>query len=186
MTSADDYIRILDHGTELKIGYDDCVKYHGRTSIGGVALGFRLLQHAFSGLCGTAIPDRAHVSVATAFPGPGFRDAVEMVTRAVTRKAYRVDPAAAVPEAPEAVAGRLYFEVGYDGRFLAFTLPPGAMSDEFITLGRRTHAKIQTAADTARWTVLKEALAQTIMSIDPASLLVPHPGLPALRTRPPV
>ena len=40
---TDDTLTVLDHGTPLAISFDDCVRYHGRTSIGGVALGFRLI-----------------------------------------------------------------------------------------------------------------------------------------------
>ena len=39
-------VMVVDAGTVLTIGYEDCIRYHGRTSIGGVALGFRLLQRA--------------------------------------------------------------------------------------------------------------------------------------------
>ncbi|MCC7049848.1 MAG: hypothetical protein IT562_24285 [Alphaproteobacteria bacterium] len=157
-------IRIRDHGDELAIGFEDCVKYHGRTSIGGVALGYRLLERAFRDLCVDAVPEREKVSVLTAFPGPGLRDALEMVARVVTREAYRCDPACAPPNAPDAVVGRLYFEIAYDGRRARYVPPPGAMSAEFIRLGRMTKSGQASAADAARWTELKEELALTVMA----------------------
>ncbi len=33
-------LEVLDHGEPVSIGFDDLVRYHGRASIGGLALGF--------------------------------------------------------------------------------------------------------------------------------------------------
>lgn len=170
--SADDTVRVLDSGVLVTIGFDDCVRYHGRTSIGGLALGFRLMQKAIGDLAPQAPPERATIAFRTAFPGPGLRDAVEMVTRAVTRGAYRVDLEAAPAEAPEAVAGRLWFEVTIGDRRQAYATVPGAMSPEFIELGRKSHRDGLDAAETARWSELKEALAATIMAARPDDVLV--------------
>ena len=163
-------IQIRDNGTLLTIPFDACVAYHGRTSIGGLALGFRLLQHAFARLSPTVAPDRETIRVFTAFPGPGFRDAVELVTRAVTRDAYQVDLGLAV-EAPEGVVGRLYFEVTIEDRTLCLALIEGGMSAEFIELGRRHKSGNATPEDRLRWTRLKEALADTVLAAEPGALL---------------
>lgn len=176
MSDGEDVIRILDHGRELAIGFEDCVKYHGRTSIGGVALGFRLMQHALARLCPDAVPDRALVSVLTSFPGPGCRDAVEMVSRAVSRGAYRIDPDLDVPDAPEAPFGRLYFEVGYGDRRLAVVPPHGVMDAEFLGLARRSRAGLTSPAEEQRWTSLKEALARSILAARPDDLFRPVPS----------
>ncbi|MBP0574642.1 hypothetical protein J8J27_28435, partial [Mycobacterium tuberculosis] len=84
-------IRILDHGSELVVRFDACVAFHGRTSIGGLALGFRLMQRALADLAPGRVPERDEIRFRTAFPGPGLRDAVEMVSRAATRGVYIVD-----------------------------------------------------------------------------------------------
>lgn len=164
-------IAIVDHGTLLRISYADCVAYHGRTSIGGVALGFRLLQYAFAHLSPERAPDRESVRMFTAFPGPGVRDAVELVTRAVTRGAYEVDPEADVP-GPEGVRGRMYFEVESDGRRLKLALAEGAIGEEFMRLGRRCTTGQGTPDEHDRWTVLKEELAVTVLSTPPEALFV--------------
>lgn len=175
-----DQIAVFDHGTLLCIPFEACVAYHGRTSIGGVALGFRLLQHAFARLSPDAPPDRARLSFFTAFPGPGLRDAVEMVTRAVSRNAYVVDPAAAV-QAPEGVRGRMYFEVALDDTRLRLALVEGALSAEFIALGRICTAGTPSNDQRARWGALKEELASTIMASAAADLFVELYGPPAAR-----
>lgn len=177
MSAPADLIRIGDHGVQLALSFDDCVKYHGRTSIGGVALGFRLLQYTLARLCPDGVPDRERVGVFTAFPGPGFRDAVEMVTRAASRGALHVDADAAVPDAPEAPFGRLYFEVRYGDRTIAVMPPHGVMDAEFLALARRSRAGLTTPAEEARWTERKEALARTVLAARPDDLFVPRPRL---------
>lgn len=83
-------ISVYDDGVRLDIPFEACVLYHGRDSIGGLSLGYRLLCFALNKLTEGRIPERKEISFKTAFPGPGLRDAVEMTTRAVTRKAYEV------------------------------------------------------------------------------------------------
>lgn len=103
-------ISVYDDGVRLDIPFEACVLYHGRDSIGGLSLGYRLLCFALNKLTEGRIPERKEISFKTAFPGPGLRDAVEMTTRAVTRKAYEVLENA--PEGtPEGVYGHMYFEV---------------------------------------------------------------------------
>ncbi len=163
--SGSDDIRIIDRGSELRIGYEDCARYHGRSSIGGVALGFRLMQRALAELCPQgAIPDRAAVTAYSAFPGEGVRDALEMIARVVTRGVYRVAPAADVP-GPSAAVGRLYFEIGYDGRRTALAVAPGVMGEDFIALGRRNLAGALIPTEAARFQEMKEALARAALAM---------------------
>lgn len=82
-------ISVYDDGVRLDIPFEACVLYHGRDSIGGLSLGYRLLCFALNKLTEGRIPERKEISFKTAFPGPGLRDAVEMTTRAVTRKATK-------------------------------------------------------------------------------------------------
>lgn len=162
--SSSDTVSVMDSGIRLDISFEDCVRYHGRTSIGGVALGFRLVQKALSDLCPDEVPERAEISVRTAFPGPGLRDAIEMVTRAVTRGAYEIDTGAAPGTAPEAAIGRLWFEIRIRGRVAVYQAVSGAMSDEFIGLARKSHGEGLTADQNKRWTRLKEDLAAHVMA----------------------
>lgn len=173
-------IRVLDHGTELAIDFDACVAYHGRTSIGGLALGFRLLQWAIGRLSAEPVPDRQSIRLRTTFPGPGLRDAFEMVARVVTRGAYEVlPPEAAPPTAPAGVTGRMYFQVWIGDRHLDVVLPEGAISAEFIELGRAVKSGQASAAQDARWTALKEALAQTVWSAASDDLFIVVESPPA-------
>lgn len=84
-------IAIRDHDDLLELTFADVEKYHGQWAIGGAALGFQVLRAGLQALFPDAPPRRDEISIVTGHPGPGFRDAFELVTRAVTRRAYLVD-----------------------------------------------------------------------------------------------
>ncbi|EIY6034186.1 hypothetical protein MM859_005260 [Escherichia coli] len=170
-----DVVCIKDHGVELKIPLDACILYHGRDSIGGMVLGFRLIQWALKDICGNVIPEREDITFKTAFPGPGLRDAVEMVTRAVTRGAYFIiDEKNAPQESPEGVYGRLYFEIFVGNQSRKVSLVPGAVNDEFIKTGRRTKTEELTPELIDYWRELKESLAKKLKDVDIINILQLH------------
>lgn len=158
-------IKIYDDGVLLEIPFEACILYHGKDSIGGLSFGFRLLKWVLDDLCKGEIPERKDITVKTAFPGPGLRDAMEMVTRCVTRGAYQVIdyfPA----EAPEGVYGRMYFEISYKGKVLKVYLSPGVFSDEFIATGRAIKKGNCTKEQLEHWRNLKNELSDAVWSID--------------------
>jgi len=63
-------ISVYDDGVRLDIPFEACVLYHGRDSIGGLSLGYRLLRFALNKLTEGRIPERREISFKTAFPGP--------------------------------------------------------------------------------------------------------------------
>ncbi len=164
-------ICVTDHGVELEIGFDAAVLYHGKDSIGGLAAGFRLLAFALKKLCPDSVPAREDIVFKTAFPGPGVRDAVEMVTRAVSRGAWHVIDNPPV-DTPEGVYGRLYFEVSVGARTIALQIADGAVSEEFIKTGRAVKAGAKDTETLAQWTALKVGLSQAVLSADPEKLYV--------------
>lgn len=163
-------IRIRDHGTVLPITFEDCVRYNGRTAVGGVALGFRLLQRTFAHL-GVFLPEREKVTFRTAFPGYGVRDTIEMVTRAVTRDAYHFEEDLGPQDAPAAPAGRFYFEIGYDEQTVRLVTRAEAVPEEFLKVGRTFRKGDCTEEVAGRWTELKEILSATIMSVEAEDVL---------------
>ncbi|CAH2598981.1 conserved protein of unknown function [Rhodovastum atsumiense] len=166
-------VQVRDHGACLKIDFEDCVKFHGRSNIGGLALGLRLMQRAFADLSPGGPPDRSEISVRTAFPGLGLRDAVEMIARAGSRGSYTLDLAMAPPSAPEAALGRLWFEVTIGSARAAYVTPPGAMGEDFISLARLSHERSLTPPEALRWQELKEQLAARLLALSPHQALLP-------------
>lgn len=84
-------IQIYDGDDLLTFAFADVERYHGQGSIGGAALGFKVLEAGLAALCDGRPPRRDELTIVSGHPGPGFRDAFELVTRAVTRGALRVD-----------------------------------------------------------------------------------------------
>lgn len=159
-------LEVLDHGRFTSIGFDDLLKYHGRSSIGGVAHGFKVLERALPLLAGGGPPERYDIEIETAFPGPGARDAFEMVTRAVTGDRYRVDPALG-PDAPEAPEGRYFFRLTYRGKVVDLGLRAGHVTDEFIALVRK---RARSDADEDLLVRLKEDMAGRLMALRAADV----------------
>lgn len=157
-------ISVYDDGVRLDIPFEACVLYHGRDSIGGLSLGYRLLRFALNKLTDGRIPERKEITFKTAFPGPGLRDAVEMTTRAVTRKAYEVLENA--PEGtPEGVYGHMYFEITVGSRTLCCALKLGVLPEEFVQTGRAIKKGNYSEQDARHWREQKDALSEAIWNI---------------------
>jgi hypothetical protein len=158
-------LEVLDHGDLLRFSFDDLVKYSGRSSIGGVAHGFKVMERALPLLCeGGAAPDRVDISIESAFGGGGARDAFEMVTRAVTGGRFRVDEDLA-PDGPASPMGKYAFRFSHRaGRVVQLTLRPGLVVDEFVELARRGP---ESPVEEQRLAALKQEMADLLMSLPP-------------------
>jgi len=157
-------LEVLDHGELISLSFDDLLKYHGTSSIGGVAHGFKVMERALPLLAAGQPPERYLIDVETEFPGPGARDAFEMVTRAVTGGRYRVAPDLAVGNAPTAPEGRYFFRLAYPGTTVDLTLRDGYVSDEFIQLA---HREARTQAEEERFTWFKHDMAAKLLAQPP-------------------
>ncbi len=102
---------VRDQGQSISIPFDDLLKYHGRSSIAGLAHAFKAMERAFPLMSPDLPPERYDITVESGFPGGGARDAFEMVTRAVTRPL----PAEGRGEARRArgPGGHFFFRLGY-------------------------------------------------------------------------
>jgi len=151
-------LTVLESGTPIDISFTDLMKYHGPGFPGGVAHGYCAMRHAVS-LFGPV--ERREVTVRTAFPGPGGRDAVEMVLRAVTGDRFVVVPELAATERGTTLA-RYVWEFTYRDRTVLLQLrDAGFVVDEFIELGAR---RDRTAAEDARLTVLKQEMTDRLLA----------------------
>jgi hypothetical protein len=154
-------LEVRDHGDLLRFSFDDLVKYAGRTSIGGVAHGFKVMERALPLLDSGAAPEREDISIESAFGGGGARDAFEMVTRAVTGGRFRYD-AGLAPDGPPSPIGQYVFWFSHRSRTtVQLTLRPGFVLDEFIDLARRGPTN---PADEDRLAALKQEMADLLLS----------------------
>ncbi len=153
---------ILDQGESVSISFDDLLKYHGRSSIAGVAHAFKAMERAFPLLSPGQPPERYDITVESGFPGGGARDAFEMVTRAATGDRYRLTSVPAGAEPPEAPGGHFYFRLGYRGTVVELVARAGLVPDEFLQLACR---EAPTPPEAARAQQLKEEMAERLLSL---------------------
>jgi hypothetical protein len=152
-------IEVVERGQVLAFSFEDLLRYHGPGSPGGVAHAFKVLERALPLLDPDGPCERREILVETAFGGPGARDALELVTRAVTGDRFRLDPALARPERGRALE-RFVFRLGYRDRHVTLALREGFVSDEFVDLAR---TEARTAPQEARLAALKLEMADRVM-----------------------
>ncbi len=153
---------VLDQGESISISFDDLLKYHGRTSIAGVAHAFKAMERAFPLLSPGDPPERRDITVESGFPGGGARDAFEMVTRAVTGDRYRLTSKPAGVEAPEAPGGHFFFRLGYRETVVDLVARAGLVPGEFLQLACK---EAPTPAEAVRAQQLKEEMAERLLSL---------------------
>lgn len=156
-----DTIDVLEQGSVLSFRFDEMLNYHGPGYPGGVAHGFKVMQRAFPLLDDGRLLERREISIVTAFPGPGGRDAFELVTRCLTDGRYWVDKE--LPEAAnelESPGGRYYFRLSYRGKSVVITIRPGYVRDEFIQLARK---KERTSEEERLLAEMKREMADRLM-----------------------
>jgi hypothetical protein len=153
---------VLDQGESISISFDDLLKYHGRSSIAGVAHAFKAMERAFPLLSPGEPPERYDITVDSGFPGGGARDGFEMVTRAVTDDRYRVVPELAGADAPEAPGGHFFFRLGYRGAAVDLVLRPGLVQEDFLEVACRENP---TPAEAERAQQLKEEMAERLLAL---------------------
>ncbi len=156
-----DTIDVLEQGSVLSFRFDEMLNYHGPGYPGGVAHGFKVMQRAFPLLDDGRLLERREISIVTAFPGPGGRDAFELVTRCLTDGRYLVDKE--LPEAAnelESPGGRYYFRLSYRGKSVVITIRPGYVRDEFIQLARK---KERTSEEERLLAEMKREMADRLM-----------------------
>jgi len=157
-----DAIEVLDRDRLLSFTLDDMLKYHGPGSPGGVAQAFKLLERGLPLLSDDGPPQRREIYIRTAFGGPGARDAIELVTRAVTGDRYVVDQSLARPERGRAME-RFVFELTYRERTQTLIVCEGVVPDEFIALARTDP---RSEEQEARFAQLKGEMVERVMGME--------------------
>ncbi len=127
-------IRVSENGHVIEYRLDDLIKFHGFQFHCGLTIAYRAMQAALPELSDDRCPDRRGITVGAAFQGPGARDAIEMVTRAVSDQ--RFDDYRGQHVGQEAPTGHFAFEFRYGERTVCAVMRPGHVEDEFIALAK--------------------------------------------------
>lgn len=161
-------LTIQDIDGPIEITFDDLKKFHGTRSLCGLTVGFTVLRAAWASLSDGEPLDRNDISVATAFPGPGARDAVEMVTRAVSREAFKVvNDKQPNDKIAEAAKGAYWYRIEAKGRAIEFGLKQGILPDDFLRLRRKLLAGDAEASEEKAFRALQFELSNRLLSMNP-------------------
>jgi len=150
-----DTITVRENGKDLVFSFDDINVFHGGGFPGGVAHGLKAMQAAFALLSETP-PERREISILTAFSGPGARDAIEMVTRALTDGRLTIDRSIGGKDVISDPRGPYVFRFTYRDRTAEAVIKPGHVREEFVTLGANPS---RTPQEDARLEELKAEMA---------------------------
>ncbi len=156
-------ISVTDGNRLTTFHIQDCLNFHGYDAVGGVVLGFRLLQAVQQHLNQGQPLDRRALSLYTAFPGLGARDVFELITRMCSENRFELDLGISHPVALKGVAGAFYFKFSYQGGSVELSPIEGAPSADFIAIGKASKDPNATAELLERWVGLKYDLANTLL-----------------------
>lgn len=159
-TAPEVVLSVNEDGRTLDFTFADLMNYHGGGSPGGVAQAFKVLELTLPLLSPDEPPERREISLRTPFGGPGFRDAVEMVTRAVTGGRFVEDPGLVEPELGRN-RDQFVFHVAYRDRSVTVRIRDGVTRDDFIEL---LHTANRTSEQDAHFETLKREFADRLMA----------------------
>jgi hypothetical protein len=162
-----DAIRIRDNGPVLPLAYESLLAYHGGGALAGVAIGYCAMAYAGQALSNGEVWNRRDLQVISWHGGPGILDAIEFVTRAITRGRFelrQIEGANIVtgdgPGCDSVSAFR--FEVNDGKLFALLQLREEVVAPPFFELARMTG---RTVAEEAELTRLKFEVADSVMAL---------------------
>lgn len=156
-------IRIKDDGRLLVLDYEHFLAYHGGGALAGAAIGFRAMEYAGTVLSRKNLWDRKSLSVTTWHSGPGVRDAIEYVTRCVTREKFLVDEQQA-KEGSCASEVAFHFTVSDGRQQVVITMRTGVVARKFLDAVRRFQEDGGTGREREEFEALKADVAVKVMA----------------------
>ncbi len=165
-------LKIKDRGEVLTLQFSELRNYHGNLALMAIGVSFRVVQAALTELYGEEAPERSSLFIRSGHAGPGFRDAFEFTTRAVTREAYTVDvnyPAAQYdPYRPQSYA---FVISDSQGASVEVALKPDFLPDVFYEYLKKGREGTMTAEEDAAIEQLKADLCEKALSLPQSELL---------------
>lgn len=161
-----DSITVFEAGRPVTFTFHDILRYHGPGFPGGCVHGLKAMQAAFP-LLSDLPPERREITLTTAFTGPGGRDAIELVTRAVTDGRMTVDRGLGGRNVVDEPPGPYLWRFGYRDRTVEALIRPGQVREEFVRLGATPD---RSAEQEARLTELKYEMADRLLPLPAAEV----------------
>ncbi len=111
---------------------------------------------------------RECVDIQSAFPGPGARDAFEMVTRAVSREKYTIaTDVTPGPMIAEAAKGAYWFKVTMDGGSVELGLKPDVVPRDFLKLRRLLLSDDASDEEAKTFRSIQHGFSKSLLGMEP-------------------
>ncbi|MGB5054919.1 MAG: hypothetical protein WBO24_11045 [Nitrospirales bacterium] len=153
-------LEILEDGQLKRLTYTGLLAFHGGNAVWGASVGYRAMQAAGWALSYEQLWDRKYLFVASAHPGPGVRDAIEFVTRCVSRKRFQLLD----PHQPAVCNQHMQFRwwVAHHDRTVDVELKKGFVPAQFFELLERVGSDRETPSDSLNLEKLKADLTERL------------------------
>ncbi|NOU67898.1 hypothetical protein GC096_28125 [Paenibacillus sp. LMG 31461] len=166
------FIQVKDRGEVLTLQFSELRNYHGRLALMAIGVGFRVVQAALKELYGEEAPERSSLTVRSGHAGPGFRDAFEYTTRAVTRGAYIIDVEYPVAQYdPHRAQSYAYVISDSQGASVEVALKADFLPAVFYEYLKKGREGTMTEEDTQANEQLKASLCEKALSLPQSELL---------------
>ncbi len=157
-------ICLFEDDDPIHISLAGAIQYHGLKSIGGLVLGFRLVQRAIETAAGTIPVQRDSISIYTAFSGRGTQDAFEYTCRALRDNRYCCDTSLHHPAAQPGPRGQFLFTMRLNDQSLTLTPAEGYPPSSFFKADRNARNNDEAALE---WRTEKIKFANTLLKLTP-------------------
>lgn len=154
-----DSITVSENNHLITFTYAEILAYHGGGFPGGVVHGLKAMQAGFA-LLDSGPLQRREIRIETAFTGPGGRDALEMVTRALTDGRLHVDRSLGGLDVITDLPGPYFWRFLYRDRMVEARIKPGHVRKEFVDLGAKQN---KTREEIQRHEALKQEMADRLL-----------------------
>ncbi|WNM57231.1 hypothetical protein [Candidatus Nitrospira allomarina] len=153
-------LEILEDGKLQRLTYAGLLAFHQGDAVWGASVGYRAMQAAGWALSHEQLWDRKGLFVVSAHPGPGVRDAIEFVTRCVSRKRFQLLD----PHQPAVCNQPMQFRwwVTHHDRTVDVELKKGFVPAQFFELLERVGSDRETPSDSLNLEKLKADLTERL------------------------
>lgn len=174
--TANELLLVRDWKDVLPLSYEHLSKYHGSEYPGGVGLAWQALRFALTALGDGGVVRREELLLKTPFHGLGFRDAVEMTTRASSRKNFFLLEDMPMLGNPPASPNRgyFYFELHAAEGVIIFSLKHGLVPREFYALSEANARSPLQGTERARLMALRRGVSEALRSSKPEDVFDCH------------
>ncbi|EFP96645.1 hypothetical protein [Vibrio caribbeanicus] len=160
---------ILYEGEDkLRLTLEGAIQYSGLSSVGGVVLGFRMIQYAVQLAAGEQSLQRDGISIYTAFPGRGAQDAFEYTCRAIRDSRYCCDTTLHHPGAQSGQRGQFLFTIRLNEQSMVMTPTNGLPRQSYFESYRQAQDSRQAEG---AWRDEKIQFANSLLSLPPEQCL---------------